>query len=342
MQLRIEHFHTAEAFTALSQEWLALLEESGINEVFVTPEFQASWWRTLGEGELHLTTYRNQKNQLVGIAPLLLQQGEVRFLGCTDVSDYVDFIIHTEYQAAVYDEIAATIKTLSPTRITLCSIPQSSTTLLELPKHLAPAVSLKAVQQDVCPQVTLPSTWDEYLAQLSRKQRHELRRKWNKIESMPGFQVKTYTDVDSVRQHMPAFISLHQQSSESKRNFWDQPHQSFFIETIPQLAERQWVRLSFLHIAEQPEPIASMLLFTYQQKYQLYNSGFDPNFATLSPGLVLTSMTIKDAIDNGAAIYDFLRGDERYKFQFGATAQPIFDLTAAPPGFQATELSSGQ
>jgi CelD/BcsL family acetyltransferase involved in cellulose biosynthesis len=58
----------------------------------------------------------------------------------------------------------------------------------------------------------------------------------------------------------------------------------------------------------------------------LYNSGYDPQFFPLSPGNVLTAYTIQDAIRLGRARYDFLRGDEIYKFRFGAQPEPVYDL----------------
>jgi CelD/BcsL family acetyltransferase involved in cellulose biosynthesis len=70
-----------------------------------------------------------------------------------------------------------------------------------------------------------------------------------------------------------------------------------------------------------------MLCFDYNNEFLLYNSGFDPEqFAHLSPGNVLTAYTIQDAIRLGRSRYDFLRGDEIYKFRFGAVAEPVCDL----------------
>ena len=46
----------------------------------------------------------------------------------------------------------------------------------------------------------------------------------------------------------------------------------------------------------------------------LYNSGFDPAHAELAPGIVLLAHVIRDAIERGVPVFDFLRGEEPYKY----------------------------
>jgi CelD/BcsL family acetyltransferase involved in cellulose biosynthesis len=71
-----------------------------------------------------------------------------------------------------------------------------------------------------------------------------------------------------------------------------------------------------------------MLIFDYNDQFLLYNSGFDPaQFNNLSTGNVLTAYTIKQAIEQRKTVYDFLRGDEVYKFRFGAVSQPVYDIS---------------
>ena len=64
----------------------------------------------------------------------------------------------------------------------------------------------------------------------------------------------------------------------------------------------------------------------------LYNSGFAPEAASLSPGLVLLSHLIRDAIARGRARFDFLRGEERYKLEFEPTLHDVFRVTVGRDG----------
>ena len=71
-----------------------------------------------------------------------------------------------------------------------------------------------------------------------------------------------------------------------------------------------------------------MLGFAYNGQFLLYNSGFDPTqFNHLGTGTLLTAHTIQVAIANQNLADDFLRGDEEYKFRFGATSKPVFDIS---------------
>jgi CelD/BcsL family acetyltransferase involved in cellulose biosynthesis len=54
-----------------------------------------------------------------------------------------------------------------------------------------------------------------------------------------------------------------------------------------------------------------------------YNAGIDPDARELSPGVVLTGRYMRHAIETGKRRFDFLRGDEPYKYEWGATDEPI-------------------
>ena len=62
----------------------------------------------------------------------------------------------------------------------------------------------------------------------------------------------------------------------------------------------------------------------------LYNSGFDPLHAKLAPGIVLLTHVIRDAINRGVPEFDFLRGEEAYKYAFGPTPQDLFRVRVTP------------
>ena len=78
------------------------------------------------------------------------------------------------------------------------------------------------------------------------------------------------------------------------------------------------------------DAVASQGMFIDEKHHSLrvYLSGFDERFARWSPGRVLDAMCIRQAIEQGLADYDFLRGDEPYKFQFGAVGRHNRSLTA--------------
>ena len=68
----------------------------------------------------------------------------------------------------------------------------------------------------------------------------------------------------------------------------------------------------------QKQKAAGYFCFNYKNKILVYNSGFDPQFSEYSPGWVLLGYLLRWANENQIAEFDFMRGNEEYKYRFGA------------------------
>lgn len=304
-------------------------------QVFITPEFQKAWWDTLGKSEngtLQVITIRNESGLLIGLAPLyhfITSEGQTQmsFIGCVNVSDYLDFIVDQDYVNEVYDGIIEKLHaTPQAVNSFFCSIPATSPTLSTFKeKLLKDAWQIKTTQQDVCPVISLPKTWDEYLAAIGKKQRHEIKRKWKKLFDEQDAEFELVELPNQAEAAITDFITLHQASSQEKKNFWNDDHVRFFIHFTQKTAEKSWLKLYFLKVNN--VRVAAMLGFAYNNQFFLYNSGFVADqYREYGIGSVLTAYTIQQAIERGNVRYDFLRGDEAYKFRFRAVSEPVFDI----------------
>jgi CelD/BcsL family acetyltransferase involved in cellulose biosynthesis len=85
-------------------------------------------------------------------------------------------------------------------------------------------------------------------------------------------------------------------------------------------------------------PIAAAAVFADRQKSTLsgFLSGWNDEFATLSPGRVIVGYSIRYAIENRFQVYDLLRGAERYKFSFGAIERFNTDVTITRKSLRST------
>ena len=79
-----------------------------------------------------------------------------------------------------------------------------------------------------------------------------------------------------------------------------------------------------------PAPVASFICTEYGDCVGLYNSGFDPAHSRLAPGIVLLGHVIRDAIERRVPTFDFLRGDEPYKYAFGPAPTDLMSLRLTP------------
>jgi CelD/BcsL family acetyltransferase involved in cellulose biosynthesis len=181
------------------------------------------------------------------------------------------------------------------------------------------------LETEVASGLDLPLTYEDYLKNLVRKNRHELRRKQRKIESKRSFQYKRVNDPEGVSENIDIFIELHKKSSLSKREFWQKKGMEPFFRTITALfSTNGWIEFNVLHFKDE---LAAMLLnFVYHDEIYFYNIAFNPNYAPFSPGIYLFNQSIHRAIEDNLRRADFLRGREKYKYYFGAKECKIMDF----------------
>ena len=310
-------------FSDLEKEWVDLLQKAHTNHLFQTPQFLEAWWENFGDGELNIYLVKDGDNHLRGVFPLSFKDGVLQALASKEVSDYFDFIVDRDDTHAIFEAFFLEVKKNSLVqKIELLSIPDGSSTLTEMAQHGTAVIS----QQTVCPVIELPATWEEYLTSIGKKQRHEIKRKWKNLEENTQSIFSVVDSVENIDRDVADFIRLHKSSSPEKAAFWNEKQTTYFSQIVTAAAKNTWLKLFFLETNGQRS--ATMLCFEYRQRLYLFNSGYDPTtFAHLSVGNVLTSYTIKDAIERGLKCYDFLRGDEEYKFRYRAIAEPIFDVT---------------
>ncbi len=321
-----------DGFAALQAEWNTLLRRSRFDTIFLTHEWQTVWWENLGNGELWIVAFRAaETDQLVGIAPLYLVQesegihaGKTAFhlVGCIEVSDYLDLIIAKGWEDPVYAALMAWLCSADAPAwdaLDLCNLPQDSLTYRVFPAMCDPAVcETQVLQEDTAPQFSLPLHFDTYLEeQVEKKQRHEIRRKQRRAERETDIRFTMVGPQDNLVAEVDDFTALQQASRADKAEFMTPEMRRFFTAMAQRLQAAGWLRLSFLSI--NGEKAAALLSFEYNGHYLLYNSGYDPEaYAQLSPGWVLLAYVIQYAVAVGCKVFDFMQGDEEYKYRFGS------------------------
>ena len=167
------------------------------------------------------------------------------------------------------------------------------------------------------PTIELADTWDTYLAGINKKQRHEIRRKIRRAENAEEDSVawNIADQHENLDLAISEFFHLMILDPEKKKFLTDEMRAQMQA-IIHWAAEEDILQLSFLTI--NAENAAGYLCFDYADRIWVYNSGFSPNFQYYSPGWVLLSYLIQHAINGKKTYFDFMRGDESYKYRFGA------------------------
>jgi CelD/BcsL family acetyltransferase involved in cellulose biosynthesis len=177
-------------------------------------------------------------------------------------------------------------------------------------------------QTNVSPHLLLPRSWEDYLALLKTKDRHELRRKLRRLEQTPSVNYLTIIEKDRLLLAMDTFFKLFQLSNTEKANFMTDKKRAFFAAMVSSLAEQGNIRLSFLEISG--VRTGTTLCFDYNNDIYLYNSAYDPAYSSLSVSLLLKVFNIRDAVEHGKKRFDFLSGDEPYKYDLGGHDVPLY------------------
>jgi CelD/BcsL family acetyltransferase involved in cellulose biosynthesis len=193
-------------------------------------------------------------------------------------------------------------------------------------KATDPTWDVSREQEDVCPVITAPGAdWDEYLATLDKKDRHEIRRKIRRAAVIGDLSIEVSAPTD---QAIEMFIDLHTRRFGENGLFpsgagGDRSRK--FVHRLAEL-ERESVDGGQLHIGIVHcghRLVWAMLAFDDGVTCYLYNAGMDPAASDVSPGITGTAMYFKDRLAAGRRRFDFLRGDEPYKYEWGARDEPI-------------------
>ncbi len=318
-----------ETFDGLAARWQHLLSLRSHPTVFDTPTWQRVWWEHFSGGaSLKLLSVCEGPGAPSLIAPMMSRDGAVSFLGGTDLVDYHDFLAP---DGARPQDVEAVFRELSRepgcSCMELLSIADGSPALgFFATAAKAAGWQVEVAKEDVAPRMELPSTWDEYVEGLDKKERHEMRRKMRRIEGAGELRDIELTAPAGVGAAIGGFFALHRMSRPDKAEFMTPARERFFRAVSVALAEEGKTRLRFLEL--DGERVATSLSFVVGPTRYLYNSGFDPRRSDLSVGLMNHAYAIKSSIAEGLKVFDFMRGNEPYKYRLGGKDRAIYRIIA--------------
>lgn len=291
--------------------------------VFVLPTWMQVWWQVFGAGaEAFIRTVR-QGEKIIGIAPLMLKEKTAFFIGNTDVCDYLDFVVAPGLETDFFNALLDDLKKNGVSHLDLKHVRPDSTVLTSL-ADIAAGRGYKVVrtQEEVSLEMDLPSSWDEYLSSLSAKQRHEVRRKLRRLAEAGDMAYRSIDSGAAIPATMDTFFKMFVESRQDKADFLTEQRESFFRLLAQTMAGVSLLKLGVLEL--DTKPVAEIICFDYNNCIYLYNSGYDPEYTSLSAGLLSKVLAIKDSIGKGKNRFDFLKGAEPYKYHLGGREVPLY------------------
>jgi len=323
-----------------STTWNTLVEGSISDTPFSRYEYLIEWWKTLGGGEwgsakLVLVSAWESGSEvtpplLIGIAPLFIHeydgQQALLLVGSIEISDYLDLIVREadlpRFLSGLIDFLDSSLP-FNTTQggpgtwsvIDWYNLPDSSPTLAALKSESEERGW--NYQEEIyrpTPRIALNGSFEDYLAGIDKKQRHEIRRKMRRAAE--SGRVRFYiVDRDAdIEPELASFFHLMVQDP-NKAMFLKDVMRDQMSNSLKAAHTYGYLWLAFLEV--DGVKAAATLCFDYKNKLWGYNSGVSRDFMELSPGWVIMGYDIQWCCENGRYEFDFMRGDEEYKYRMG-------------------------
>jgi CelD/BcsL family acetyltransferase involved in cellulose biosynthesis len=317
-------------------EWNALLIESVTDVPFLRYEYQRIWWQHRGGGEwkdaeLVLIAAR-ENGKLIGVAPLFLAQYDSRpallLNGSIEISDYLDVIVrkddHARFLSGLLDFLASNLPD-NWSALDWYNLPDDSPTLAALQAEASKrGWDHREEVYRPTPRIALNGSFEDYLARLEKKQRHEIRRKMRRATESGRARFYVVEKDADIEPEMESFLHLMIQDP-NKALFLKDMMRDQMSDAIRAMHAGGYLWLGFLEV--DGVKAAASLNFDYNNKLWGYNSGVSRDHMEFSPGWVLLGHTVQWCCENGRSEFDFMRGDEEYKYRFGGVNKYVMRVT---------------
>ncbi len=330
---RIEIVDSFGTWERMSPTWNALLTSSRANTVFLTWEWLFSWAETFLRESRRLfivAVYDNQ--ELIAIAPwylsrvsgMFMRMNQIEFLGSPEAgSDYLDVIIkrgkeqeatHFLYQFLFHEGRSFWDCLL------LRDIPSESLFLLYFQDKIESEGKYAELSKgSYCPLVTLPKSSD-WIPGASPKRKTRFKQELGRLEKTGELNHRVISG-DAAGAGVDEFFSFYNQ-----RTGYDGLLLHGLLKKInTRSRDRNLLQVNFL--ALQGKTIAALLHFRYQDEVMLYlmavDKGFNPK---ISSGNVLVGLCLQEAREEGVSRYDFLKGNECYKFYWADSGRTSLSI----------------
>jgi CelD/BcsL family acetyltransferase involved in cellulose biosynthesis len=297
-----------ESLEAFAPEWDALWRRAPGSTPFQSPHWLLPWWTHFANGGELAVVMSND-----ALAPLYVLRDEDESLGMflgTGNSDYLDFI------GADIEPLLARALELD---CAFWDLQQVRPTSPLLDAELPGGWSDNTEEMDPCPVLSIENAGEELSNLLSTHARKKLRYYRRSIarEANVTYESATRETLDEL---LTALYDLHA-ARWQKRGLpgvlADDVVQSFHREAAPRMLDAGALRMYAIRMNERI--VAVFYGFAHQGTVHYYLSGFDPELERLSIGSIIVAHAVEEAVRDGAATFDFLRGAEEYKYAWGAS-----------------------
>ncbi len=306
----------------LASEWEEVFEADPDATPFVSPGWGLAWIKHLGEGtEPWFVTVRDGE-RLVGLAPLALDRFRgtrfVRLVG-KEPGDYWNVLAVPDHRQAVARAVAAELARRDDEWdvLSLAGQPGESATAA---LSSEPKLRVRPRPSMACPRITLPDDFEEYLSLLPGSHRSNVRKHLRRLDQ-GEVELRDVTDVSALEGAVGRWHELHIKRWAGLSKPIDPTHlrrsfREFMTDAMRTLVPRQLATVSEFLV--EGEVVGVYVNLIDEDAFYWYLGGFEPSQAKLGLGKMSIAHGIRWSIETGRRYFDFTRGQEDFKYYFGA------------------------
>jgi CelD/BcsL family acetyltransferase involved in cellulose biosynthesis/SAM-dependent methyltransferase len=342
--LSIGVYKTLEELEPLRPAWDGLLDSCPGATTFSTWEWLAPWWRAFGEGRELLALAFFDGEMLVGLAPLQISQRRIAsFLhlrvlelmgdGSGD-SDNLDVPVRAGWENTVASALLEFLKKEAQ-RWDFCefnTMPAGSPVASSLAKLIEGRGWRVYPSWQTCSAISLPSTWEAYLKQLSGKERGKIayyRKRLEKKSHVRFYRCESEKELSGCLEKLFLLHRKRWQSLNQAGSFESLARRQFYYELASLLIARR--NLEFWLLDVDGKTVAGQFGFVHGGTVFQLQEGFDPAYFSDSVGYVLRAHAIEQLISRGIRRYDFLAGESDSKTRWATKPGHYINLQFAKP-----------
>ncbi|MDQ2773987.1 MAG: GNAT family N-acetyltransferase [Acidobacteriota bacterium] len=314
--MTLEVVDNLDALKALEPEWLQLFNRVPDTTPFQHARWMLTWWAHFGSGRLHVLSFC-KGSRIDAILPCFLHEWEGRrqltLIG-TGVSDYLDPLIDVEQSKPFVKALRGYLEHNGGWDICNWQDLSSATPLGEL--------KMASVSPDTpCSAIPLTGSFEQLWHSRSKDMRRNLRRYSERAKSMGPVEFEVSGAVG--KEWLDGLVQLHAARWERQGEtgmIAANRSEAFLREVASEFAALGQLR--FFGIRFKGKIAALVLTFIHNNQVFSYMSAFDPEYEILGFGRTLLYEAIQYSYQNGYSTWNFLRGEEPYKFSWGAQSIP--------------------
>ena len=346
--MHIQLIGEASEFDALRGNWDAVYEADPEAQFFMSWQWQSDWFNLYRTVSFVLAAKRKETDaEYVAFLPLRMQtvfdkktgfSNELFFAGGR-FADYAGILARPEFEAEAVPAFAEYLKQkLCWARFTMDNLLMSDQRRrlflrgFDKARFAHTAIEYKfsndPANHGICPLINLPADWDEYLGTLSANNRQKIRRLLKKVDTSKDCRI-TLSDAESFDQNLMMLLDFWKiKWTPSKGEQADGIALNSY-RMLGRCAENGTLFLPVFWHGDRPVAALATLIDHCKKSLLFFITGRDETYREMPAGYLLHAYSIRYAITHGFTTYDFLRGDEPYKYQFAPQERRLRAVSVA-------------